>query len=324
WTSRWEGRRISYEVTGEQRRGDRNCWEVTGQTDTARRQTLLIDKESGLLVSANLRVFMGQGDRFNLQLDLEQETTLNEQEAEAEARVATAVILLQEQLGVDPDSNVGELSADQLATLEQGLPSLAKESAGSSWERFVESMSADVAADRRRNQSVAALAARRLGKPAPELTLLGIDGRPIDLTAQSGKPIVLHFWEYRGNPESPFGQVGYLDFLAGKLKADGVQVYGVAVDERLADRTLTPVVRREVQKFGREFIRVSYPIAVDDGALLARFGDPRPLETPLPLWVVIAPDGTVAHFHAGLYTIDPNRGLEELREVLQGLLSPSR
>ena len=319
WIGEWGGRRIEWVITGEQRRGNHECWETMGQADPARRQKLLIDKETGLLVTAGLRVFMGQGDRFKLELELERETVLSEDEAQLDRQIAEAILQLQEQLDIDADVTAGELSSLQIATVETALPTLKQLSAGSSWAQFVESMSADVAADRRRVESIAVLAERRLGKLAPEFTLTALDGSAIDLTASAGKPIVLHFWEYRGSPESPFGQVGYLDFLANKLKGDGVQVIGVAVDERLADPAQLARVRREVQKFTREFIRVSYPLAVDDGTILEQFGDPRPLEAPLPLWVVIAPDGTVVHFRSGLYTIDPNRGLEELSEIVRNL-----
>src|SRR5262249_8894099 len=157
-----------------------------------------------------------------------------------------------------------------------------------------------------------ALANEHLGKPAPEFTLTGIDGQPVG-RPESGV-LVLHFWDYRGSPESPFGQVGYLDFLAGKWKDRGVVVCGVAVDERAADPQQLRLVRRDVQRFSTEFMRLGYRIAVDDGTVLAKFGDPRPLDSPLPLWVVIGPDGRVVHYRSGLYTIDPSQGLAELQK----------
>lgn len=96
-------------------------------------------------------------------------------------------------------------------------------------------------------------------------------------------------------------------------------MYGIAVDERAGDPQQVATVRREVKKFCADLIRVSYPLALDDGSLLQQFGDPRPLDTPLPLWIVIGRDGKVVHYRTGLYTIDPSRGLTELHAVVTAL-----
>jgi len=98
-----------------------------------------------------------------------------------------------------------------------------------------------------------------------------------------------------------------------------VQVYGVAVDARSAEERSAPAALKSIQKL-KSFMNLSYPIAVDDGKVLARFGDPPRYGAKLPLWVVIGPDGKVAHFHAGFYKINPDEGLRELDEVLVKLI----
>ncbi len=316
WETEWDGRRIDFAVASEERLAGRECWKIEGASNTGRRQTLHLDKATDLLVSASVRVFIGQGERFDLLLRLEEQQPLPGGEAAAELAVAERLLALHAELAGGDAWVTGPLLPRQLALVEAALPDLKTMAQGTSWERLVQSLEGDVVTERQRAESLEKLAARFVGKAAPEFTLLGVDGRPIDRTADAGQVVILHFWEYRGTPEAPFGQVGYLDFLAGKRQRDGVRVYGVAVEERLADPAQAPTIRREVRQFGSQFIRIGYPLAVDDGSLLATFGDPRPLGAPLPLWVVIGPEGTVVHHKAGVYTIDPNRGLEELDAVV--------
>lgn len=317
----WEGRRTEFGVTGEQRLGSRDCWEVSGDGGNGRRQTWMVEKSTNVIVKSASRVFIGQGERYELQLELEHDDAPADDAAPRELAVALQLADLRQSLNLDDGAAGDELNAEQLANVEAALPALAAAAQGTTWDRFVQSIGADAAASRERGAAIQKLAERIVGQPAPGGTLVGVDGRPIAWPAAGEAVVVLHFWDYRGQPESPFGQVGYLDFLAGKLQGKPVRVIGVAVDERAADPQQLRAVRREVKKFSTEFIRLAYPIAIDDGSLLAGFGDPRPLNTPLPLWIVIGQDGRVAHFRTGLYAIDPNRGLTELFEAVSALLS---
>ena len=72
---------------------------------------------------------------------------------------------------------------------------------------------------------------------------------------------------------------------------------------------------RQIRKLA-EFMNLSYPIAADDGTLLEKFGDPRRVGAELPLWVVITPDGKVAHYKTGFYDIKPDEGLRQLQESI--------
>lgn len=323
WDGAWEGRRIAYEVTGERREANRDCWDVTGSSDTSRSQTLRVEKVTDLLVTAALRVFIGQGERFELELRLEEQTDLTEDVAARELSVAKQLLALQSDLGLTDDSVAVQLTRAQVTTAEQALAELRPSAAGTDWERFIAVVDANLTADRRRTDALQALADQRLGQPAPSYSLAGLTGQPVAANPAEGTVQVLHFWDYRGSPESPFGQVGYLDFLAGQWKGQPVQVIGVAVDGRAADPQQLRLVRRDVQKFSTEFMRLGYSIAIDDGRALTSFGDPRPLDAPLPLWVVIGPDGNVRHYRTGLYAIDPSRGLEELREAVTAALAGS-
>jgi peroxiredoxin len=138
--------------------------------------------------------------------------------------------------------------------------------------------------------------------------------------AFKGQITVLHFWEYQAEPlVEPYGQVGYLEFLYNKRRKLGVQVYGIAVDARLAEQRSAAVALKSIHKL-KSFMNLDYAIAVDDGKLLAKFGDPTKYGAKLPLWVVIGPDGKIAHYHSGFYKIKPDEGLRELDDVLVKLI----
>ena len=115
----------------------------------------------------------------------------------------------------------------------------------------------------------------------------------------------------------PYGQVGYLDFL--RNRREGVQVIGVAVDPRLAVAETKAKSVRSIAKF-REFMNIEFPILLDDGTLLRRFGDPRAAGASLPIWVVVDKTGDIVDYHSGLQTFDPRHGLKELDTRVSELL----
>ncbi len=104
-------------------------------------------------------------------------------------------------------------------------------------------------------------------------------------------------------------------FTTSRARKLGVQVYGIAVDARFAERQSAPAALKSIHKL-KSFMNLDYGIAVDDGKLLAKFGDPTKYGAKLPLWVVIGSDGKVAHFHSGFYKINPDEGLRELDDLL--------
>jgi hypothetical protein len=144
-----------------------------------------------------------------------------------------------------------------------------------------------------------------------DLKLTDVAGKELTAETWKDKTLVLHFWEYRDAPlEEPYGQVGYLDFASRKLAGKAV-VIGVNVDERL-ERADSRRAAIAAAKRLKAFMNLSYDIALDDGALIKQFGDPRSAGGKLPLFVVISPQGKIISYHAGLYDIKPEQGLKEL------------
>jgi peroxiredoxin len=165
------------------------------------------------------------------------------------------------------------------------------------------------------------LSEQLIGKPARNFSLKTTRGDQISLADFKGKPVVLHFWDYRSEPKiAPYGETGYLDFVWRQRQKHGIAVLGIAVDSRLRSDSTRPAGHKDIRGFC-DFMNLSYPVAFDDGdeRVIDMFGDPRTVGAKLPLYVVIAPDGSVAEYHPGFWSKSADEGLKELDERLQKL-----
>jgi hypothetical protein len=213
-----------------------------------------------------------------------------------------------------------ELTEAQIATLKQELPKIAAASRSTPLAAIAVAAQSDAQGQKNRAGAAAALRDAALGMPVVqslgEGKLSDLGGKPLAAADLAGKVVVLHFWEYRDTPlEEPYGQVGYLDYLSRRRAADGVAVYGVHVDSRLADESTRRAAISSARKL-QGFMNLSYPIVLDDGALLKRLGDPRPAGGKLPLFVVLDKQGKIVEYRPGLYDVKANDGLTELDAVI--------
>ncbi|HLJ12084.1 MAG TPA: redoxin domain-containing protein [Planctomycetaceae bacterium] len=318
--AKWSEGKEAWEVARTQKVQDRNCWQVHVATSFGRKRTLWIDAESPLVVALEERVFVGQGDEHALTMQLESAKPLDDEQLARNRQVLPALLELQSALKRSENESRPELTEAQLKLASDALPQLQNASADTPFSPLVAAIHKDVKAQLQRSDEVSKLADKFIGKPAPAFSLTLSDKTEVASDSLKDKITVLHFWEYQGEPlVEPYGQVGYLDFLYGKRRKLGVQVFGVAVDSRIAEDRSSPAALKSIQKL-KSFMNLSYPIALDDGKLLARFGDPTKYGAKLPLWIVIGPDGKIAHFRAGFYKINPDEGLNELDELLVKLI----
>lgn len=313
----WTDGSAVYTVTGSSRLNGHECWVIEANNRIGYFRTLQIDKDSGALVTAHERVFFGQGDEFALEIRLsaEQETPL--EEFERNAAVTERLLALQSAVG-DAESSFPELEAD--ADWEAAIGELQELSVDSDYANLIAGMTREYQQASRLAAGVSELADAVIGQPAPEFTLELLGGGTSTIEDRSNKVIVLHFWDYQNEHlEEPYGQVGYVDFLANRLKDEPVAFFGVAVHRGLGDAETRPAVLRSVRAL-KQFMNLGYPIGLDAGETLAAFGDPRSVDAALPLWIVISSNGDVVHYHAGHYDIDVNRGLEQLEGEIRSLL----
>jgi len=123
------------------------------------------------------------------------------------------------------------------------------------------------------------------GTPAPALRLPGLDGRPVDLAALRGRPVVVNFWATWCEPcvrEFPL-----LRQAAAGHRADGLAVVGVLTGDRPA------AARDFVGAYG-----ATWPVGLDPAATTAgRWG-----AVGLPHTYFVRPDGTLASHQLGELT----------------------
>ena len=314
--AKWTNGKEAWEVGRTQKVQDRNCWQVEVSTNFGRQRTLAIAADSPVIVTLDERVFVGQGDEHVLSMQLESMKTLDVEQLARAAPALAALLKLQSDLQRSENETRPELTEAQIKVAVEALPRLQKESAETPFSSLISAINKDIKGQLRRTDEVSKLAEKFVGKPAPIFSLTLTDKTEVPAESLKDKITVLHFWEYQGEPlVEPYGQVGYLEFLYNKRRKLGVQVYGIAVDARIAEQQSAPVALKSIHKL-KSFMNLDYGIAVDDGKLLAKFGDPTKHGAKLPLWVVIGPDGKVAHYHAGFYKINPDEGLRELDDLL--------
>lgn len=314
----WEADRLEYRVMANERRQDQDTWRVEARTNYGVKRTFWVDATSPLVLALKERVFIGQGQEYDLRCELTATRTLPEAELTATTAGWESLLNLRSQLGHEPRDQDTHWNDQQLAQLKAAQASLAPLGSLSLLTPLVKAIELDLRTQKGRSGAVASLREKVLGQPvAADLKLDGIGHPGLDRAALTGKVTVLHFWEYRDTPlEEPYGQVGFLDFLHRQRQGAGVAVYGVAVHE--APEGDSGARRRATAAAGRlrSFMNLSYPLLVDDGSMLRKFGDPRVAGAKLPLWVVIDPQGKVVEYHSGHYEVQRDRGLEALDALI--------
>ena len=335
--ARWEASRESefvnqrdsapwkYRVASSAKVGSHDCWRVDVSNNFGPQESVWIDKANALLVKAERRIVLGRGETYLFRTVLDSVTPLSDESLNRVRRPLAGLLRLQDELKRSDDDKSPELTNAQLDLASAALKSLEPQAESTPFDQLVAAIGRDVNAQSRRSGDVESLAKRFIGKPSPALQLKSLDGEAIPATEHAGKIVLLHLWSYQGEPfpPEPYGQVGFLDYLYHRRNKLGLQVYGVAVDRRLADKTQAPAILRSIKKL-QDFMNLSYPLAIDDGTLLEKFGDPERVGAKLPLWVLIDRSGTVVEYKVGNYDIKADTGLSQLDKKVLALIRKQR
>lgn len=318
---RWTRGKDEYEVVDGKTRNGHETWRVSVSNPYGHQRTLWLDKPTGLLVALRANVTIGQGERHELALDLVDSTELPGARADQFQKPLDTLLALRERLGIDPRSETVNWKPEQLEVLREALRDVdGGAAAGEPVRQLVSAALQDANDQKGRANAVAVLREDVLGKPLAELRLETDKGRPFDQDSLKDQVTVLHFWEYRDSPlEEPYGQVGYVDYLYRQRKDDGVAVYGVTVDSKLADPDKRFGAIRAAKRM-QSFMNLSYPLLLDAGQGVRALGDPRATGAKLPLVLVIDRQGRVAHYHVGFYDVDPRKGMVELDQAVDAAL----
>ena len=239
------------------------------------KRTLKIDQQSPLVLAMTEKVIMGRGEEYQLRLEFVSGEMLNAEQLAALAKVSEKLMAIRGRLNQPAQSQEAQWKSEQLDLLRGELPTLVTLAAGTPLSALATAAQRDLELQSGRSDAVSALAAKFEGRPVEPFAIKGLGDESLDLAGLDGNVTVLHFWDYRDEPlKEPYGQVGYLDFMVHRRKAAGLQVYGVAVDGRLADEKTRGAAERSVKKL-KAFMNLSYPILLDSGSLIKQFGDPR-------------------------------------------------
>lgn len=315
--SHWKRGKFEFRIAAAENRHEKDCWRIEVTSPYNRNRTVWVDRDTFVVVERVERVFIGQGERYELRLQLHNVSELPADQLQATKAAFDGLVKLRSELKIDPNTQQVALNPSQLDLLKEHLPAVTKFAGSSLLAGVIKEAQQDTSEQKNRSGAVKALAKMSVGKAVPKFSLKTTSGDEVSSDQFGDGVTVLHFWEYRDKPlVEPYGQVGYLDFLNRNRKGKGVRIYGVAVDERLAERETQGRARAGVRKL-KSFMNLSYPILLDDGTVLKQFGDPRVTGAKLPLYVVVDGRGNVVHYHSGLYEVDRRDGLKELLDVIE-------
>ena len=133
--------------------------------------------------------------------------------------------------------------------------------------------------------------------PAPDFSLLGLDGKPVTLAGTLGKVVLLNFWATWCGPCR--AEVPDLVALQTKYK-DRLQIIGLVIDDD---------DQAAIRRFTRQFA-INYPVALATGQTRIEFGG----IPALPTSFVLDTQGRVVQKHVGLR--DPVLYETEIRALL--------
>jgi len=315
--SSWTEGKLEYAVVGPERLADRATWKVAVTTPYGRNRKLWVDKESPVVIAMEQTVFIGQGEQYQLKLALTATKVINTPEFADFLNARTALFELRNELNIGDRSKSVVWNGDQISVLKERLPGVKRFAEGGPLSDIVREAEADTKNQKNRTNSIAAIRKQIIGKQTPQFQMESLSGDKVKQESLNGSTVILHFWQYRDKPlEEPYGQVGYLDFLNRNYDSKKLKVFGVMVDERLAEVDTRQKAITSAKKL-HSFMNLSYPILLDSGGVIKSFGDPRLAGSKLPLYVVLGADGKVLHYHAGLYEVDRDQGLKELKAVIK-------
>ena len=316
----WQVGKDTYRVTGSEKVSGRSCWEITVSNNYGLQRTLWVEKGQPLVLAGDSRVVLGQGKEHRLQFAMAEHRPLTAEMQKQARQAFDTMVQLREKLQVKPGNKQYVWTDEQLKVLRETLPVIRRSLRDTPLFEIAQLATQDVSKQKDRKVTIAAITKRTMGKQLNSLPLQSLKGKPFPEDGLKNSVVVLHFWEYRDKPlEAPYGQVGYLDFLYQKYQKQGLKVYGVASDLRLADPEQRSAAIRGVKRLV-EFMNLSYPVMADSAGYLQRLGDPRAAEARLPLFVVLDRESKVIHYHVGFYEVQRDRGLEALDTVVKKAL----
>lgn len=296
---------------------------LIGTERRGRKQSATYDREHGWLAEAKLDVFMGRGEKFQLQLKRTSIDPVSSQHLQPLLDVRQTLLTLQRNLNRRPDSQRSDLTARQVQLAEAILPQLRSVPNDLPIQPLLDRIAQQVAAQSESVKAADSAKADMLGKTINNFALIQLNGRPFDATKLKGESTVLHFWSYtQKSLEEPYGQVAYLEFMKARNTTDGLNVIGVVTNPLIQSPENKKAELRSARQVA-EFMNLSYPILYDDGQLQKQCDPTSAATNDSPVWIVLDATGRVVHYHQGFYEVDGKRGLKELADAIEAASTAS-
>lgn len=288
-----------------------------------RKKEATFDQTTGWLVEAKLDVFMGRGEKFELQLKRTSVETLPQRLWDHQQSAQESLLMLQTKMNRRVDSQRIDLSERQIQLAEATLKQLSDVPSDVPVRPLLDRIAKQVVLQAKNLKAAESAKSNVLGKTLDSISLTGLNGEPIEAKLFTGKPLVLHFWTYSQNAmEEPYGQVAYLEFLQSQLADRNVNVIGVVTNPLIHSADRQAVEIRSARKVA-EFMNLSYPIAYDDGSLQKQCDPESAIQDHSPLWIVVDSAGKIVHYHRGFYEVDRRTGLKDLAAVIDDAIKES-
>ena len=128
---------------------------------------------------------------------------------------------------------------------------------------------ADHATRSPRKASLSVPASTTMGKPAPELRLDDLEGKPLSLGDFKGKVVFVNFWATWCGPCQD--EIPSLIELQNKYASKGFTVVGIAMDEG-GKSVVAPFVSKELYDVHGQKLHINYPILLDSDKASDKFG----------------------------------------------------
>ena len=134
-------------------------------------------------------------------------------------------------------------------------------------------------------------------RPAPDFSLTDFSGRPLSLSANRGKVVLLDFWATWCEPCK--AEIPHFIEMQNRYGAQGLQVIGISMDDE--------------EKPARDFYqnyKMNYPVALGTSQLADQYGG----VLGLPITFVIDRQGHIVSRHIG--ATDPSLFESEVKKLL--------
>jgi thiol-disulfide isomerase/thioredoxin len=141
------------------------------------------------------------------------------------------------------------------------------------------------------SQSVEAEAAEMRGKPAPEFTLVTLDGKKVSLSDYKGRPVLVNFWATWCAPCKV--EMPWFEEFNKQYAGQGFVILGLADDVDAGKDAIAKVAHRT---------GVTYPILLTDGKVQKSYA-PGGMDY-LPMSFYVDRNGVIAEETAGLGSKD--------------------